>query len=194
MINRKLTSRNKYGSVVKWLLHTRVGSCIGFHLGISGYNHVSAVIKPVRGKMRRVRRSYNARVNVGAALTAYLMSGSNLGSLTSPAVPKYIALSTNVLSIGSGDTTLSGETAGTGLARAAGTIGGYVAPSTLDGSASYTITKTFTNNSGGPVTIQSAGLFDAASTGNLFVEANLFSSASLPNPGDQVVISWVVNV
>jgi hypothetical protein len=184
----------KYNSILKSFLHTRLGAFMGFHLGIRGYNRVSGVVKLTSGRIKRLGWSYNARTNVGAGITAYLMSGSNLASLSSPAVPKYIALSAGTISPLMGDTTLSGETSKSGLARAVGTIGGYSAPTYLDGPASYTITYTFTNNSGSPFTVQSVGLFDASSTGNLFAESNLALAAYLPNPGDQVIVTWNVNI
>jgi hypothetical protein len=137
--------------------------------------------------------TYNARVNVGAALSAYLLSGSNLGSLTSPNVPKYIALSTSTLTIAATDTTLSGETSATGMGRTAGTIGTYTAPGSLDGAASYLITNTFTNSSGSTVTIGSSALFDASSGGNMFSEANFTSPIAVLNT-QQLIITWTFNL
>ena len=179
---------------IKWLLHTRIGPFLGFHFKIRGYNRVDVIIKPLQGFEKHLWPSYNARVNVGAALSSSLLSGSSLGSISTPLPPKYIALSTSVLSPATTDTTLTGETVVSGLARAAGTVGGYVAPTLLDGGASYTITYTFTNTPGGAITLFSTALFDAASTGNMFVEANLSSGVSIPNAGDQVVITWTVNL
>lgn len=174
------------GRLIKRLVHTKIGARIGFALGLSGFNRVEVA---VNGKL--LAPTFNSRVNKGAALTASLMSGSSLGSISSPLPPLYIALSTSSLTPASGDTTLSGETSASGLARAVGTAGGYSAPGSLDGSASYTVTKTFT--SGATATIASAALFDASSSGNLFVEANLSSSASVVS-GDTLAITWTVNV
>ncbi len=173
--------------MIKKLLHTKAGAYLGFKLGVRGYNRVEAIFN---GKSSY---SYNARVNKGADLMASLFSGTSLNSITSPLPPKYIALSTSVLTPAAGDTTLSGETAVSGLARSVGTIGGYTGPVSLDGGASYTITKTFTAGVTGPTVIQSTGLFDAASTGNLCAEANLSSSYSLGN-GDTLQIVWTVNL
>ena len=66
-------------------------------------------------------------------------------------------------------------------------------PTTLDGACSYTVTKTFTNTSGGSVTVVSAALFDAVSTGNMFVEANLSSSAVMAT-NDTLAITWGINL
>lgn len=180
----------RIGQIVKKFLHTKLGAWIGYHAGISGFNMVEVTITRANGKIERMMPSYNARVNVGAGIVAYLMTNSNLASLTSPTFPIYIANSANSLTPAAGDTTLSGEISTNGLGRALGTIGGYSAPAALDGAASYTISKTFTAS--GTQTVQSAALFDAASVGNLFCEANFTSSASLQN-GDQLTVTWTVN-
>jgi hypothetical protein len=138
-------------------------------------------------------RSFNSRVDAGAALVSSLISGTTLGGISSPAVAKYIALSTSSLTPAKGDTTLTGETAASGLARAIATMGTYTAPSSLDGGASWIASKTFTNTSGGSVTVVSAAIFDAASTGNMLVEGNLSSSAVLAI-NDQLTINWTINV
>lgn len=170
----------------KWFLHTKIGAWIGYHIGISGYNRLDVL---VNGK--RIGSSYNSRVDKGGALTASLMSGSSLGSIVSPLPPLYIALSTSTLTPAKGDTTLSGETSASSMGRALGTAGTYTAPSTLDGSASYIVTKTFTAS--GTITIVSAALFDAASTGNLFVEAN-FSTSAVLSSGDTLQVNWTINI
>lgn len=173
-------------NLTHWLLHTKIGAWIGYHLGISGYNRVDVLIN---GKP--VSHTYNSRTNKGAALTASLMSGSALGGISTPLPPLYIALSTSSLTPAAGDTTLTGETSASGLGRAVGTAGTYSAPGALDGSASYIVSKTF--SAGATATIVSAALFDAVSTGNLFVEANLSTSASV-NSGDSLTINWTINV
>ena len=142
---------------------------------------------------RRQNRSFNSRVDAGAALCASLISGTTLGGLTSPLAAKYIALSTSTLTPAKGDTTLTGESVATGLARALASAGSYTLPSTLDGAASYVLSKTFTNTSGGTVTILSAAIFDAVSTGNMYVEGNLSTSAPLDN-NDQLTINWTINL
>lgn len=178
----------KLGKLIK-----TIGNYLGFNLKIRGFNRVGIKIIRANGEIENLGFAYNSRVDVGASLQAFLMSGSNFGSLTSPNVPKYIALSTNSLTPAHGDTTLSGETAATGLARAVGTLQNYVAPASLDAAASYDIFHQFTNTSGGSVTIQSSALFDAVSTGNMFVEANLSSSATLAN-NDILQVTWTVNI
>lgn len=182
---------SQIGSRIKKLLHTKIGAFVGYHAGISGFNRIDATIIRSNGRVERLLPTYNSRVNVGAALNASLMSGTSLGSITSPLPPKYIALSTSSLTPSATDTTLSGETSATGLARVLGTIGSYSAPASLDSSASYIVSNTFT--AGTTATIVSAALFDAVSSGNMFVEANLSTSAVLSST-DQLIIQWTVNL
>ena len=180
-----------YSSLLKWFLHTKVGAKVGYVLGITGFNRIGATITRTNGKVEKLGFAYNARVAKGGDLIASLITGASQNSITSPLPPKYIALSTSTLTPANGDTTLSGETSSSGMGRALGTIGSYVTPSTLDGSASYIISKTFTAS--GTITIVSAALFDAVSTGNMFVEANLSSSATLNN-GDVLTVNWTINL
>jgi hypothetical protein len=175
-----------------WLGHKikQLGNWLGFALKIRGFNR----LKMVNLQTGKVGYSYNARVNKGADLMASLLTGTSINSISSPLPPKYIALSTSVLTPAAGDTTLSGETAATGLARVLATIQNYVAPASLDGAASYDLFHLFTNSSGGTVTLQSAGLFDAVSTGNLFAEANNPLGSTVLNNGDQTSATWTVNI
>jgi hypothetical protein len=149
-------------------------------------NKLAVFITRKDGTVEHLPASYNSRVDAGANWQAGIM-GSAAGN---PA--KYIALSTASLTPAKGDTTLASETAVSGLARAAGTYGGYTPPASLGAAASFTQSKTFTN-AGTTTTIQSAALFDASSAGNLFVEANLSSSATLNN-GDSITITWTINL
>lgn len=175
-----------------WLGHKikQLGNRLGFALKIRGFNR----LKMTNLQTGKSAYSYNARVNKGADLMASLLTGTSINSITTPLPPKYIALSTSVLTPASGDTTLSGETAAAGLARVLATIQNYVAPVSLDGAASYDLFHLFTNTSGGDVTINSAGLFDAVSTGNLFAEANNALGATLLHNNDQTAATWTVNL
>jgi len=211
-------SNNKWVLRFKKFLHTKIGCRIGFALGVKGFNRLVAehhkfqryyisseklkkgeFLKQIAdtakiGVYRKEKLSfgYNSRVNKGADLIGSLITGTSLNSISTPLPPKYIALSTASLTPDKTDTTLASESSASGLARAEGTQGGYTGPSTLDGAASYTVTKTFTNTSAGAVTIVSAALLDASSNGNLFVEANLASSAVMA-VNDTLAITWTVN-
>jgi hypothetical protein len=184
--------------IIHKILHLPyIGPAIGFYFGVKGYNRVKANILRVDGYFSLKDRifnlipSFNSRVNIGGDLIGSLITGTSLNSISSPLPPKYIALAdTSTITAAAADTTLSHETAASGLTRALGTQGGYTRPTTLDGAASYTVTKTFT--AGATATVYAAALFDAASTGNMFVEANLSSSATL-NSGDTLQITWTVN-
>lgn len=185
---------SKYGNLLKSFLHTKLGARIGFMLSIRGFNRVGVVhTSAVTGKQTFLGFAYNSRVNKGADLTASLLSGTSFNSIASPLPPKYIALSTSVLTPAASDTTLSGETAVSGLIRALGTQGVYTGPTTLDGAASYQVTKTFTNTTAGIVTINSAALFDAVTVGNLFVEANLSIAAPM-QVNDTLAVTWQINL
>jgi hypothetical protein len=178
---------------LKKLLHTKWGAKLGFLLGIKGFNRVGVIhTSSFSGKVRNLGFSYNSRVNKGADLIASLITGAAQNSISSPLPPKYIALSTSTLSPASGDTTLSGETAVAGIARALGTQGNYTGPVALDGAASYTVTKTFTLT-GASTTVVSAALFDSNTSGNLFVEAN-FGSQAVMVPNDTLAVTWTVNL
>lgn len=204
-----------FGQLLKRFLHTKIGAAIGYYAGIHGFNRIDAKVskfvcennRPLRkgeflssmgdGKVGIYRAgksifSFNARVDKGAALTASLLSGTALGSITSPLPPLYIALSTATLTPAKSDTTLTSESVVSGLGRALGTVGSYTAPSTLDGAASYTLSKVFTLT-GSATTVVSAAIFDALASGNMFVEANLSSSAVM-STGDQLTITWTINL
>lgn len=181
------------GQAIKKFLHTKLGARVGYLLNIKGFNRVGAVLTHAKtGKQEFLGFAYNSRVDKGGDLIASLITGAAQNSISTPLPPKYIALSTSTLTPAHTDTTLSGETAVSGLGRALGTQGSYVTPTTLDGAASYTVTKTFTLT-GSATTVVSAALFDAASTGNMFVEANLSSSAAMAT-NDTLAITWTVNL
>lgn len=178
------------GRIIKKFLHTRIGAYLGYISGIQGFNRLDSFITRVNGDVELLGASYNSRVDAGAALVAALLT-NNAFSITSPSYPKYIALSTSSLTPAKGDTTLSGETSASGLARAAATFGTYTAPAALDGGASYVLSITFT--SGASATIVSSAIFDDASTGNMLAEANLAASAVLVS-GDKLTITWTINI
>ena len=183
---------SKYGNIIKSFLHTKIGAKLGFYFAVKGFNRVGAIHTSAKtGKETFIGFAYNSRVDKGGDLIASLITGAAQNSISSPLPPKYVALSTSTLSPAHTDTTLTGETSLSGLGRALGTQGSYVTPTTLDGAASYTVTKTFT--AGAAATIVSAALFDAVSTGNMFVEANLAANAIMAI-GDTIAITWTVNL
>lgn len=180
------TPKQHKRSFIKVFLHTKLGAFIGFSLGISGFNKLC-----VYKNGKRVSYAFNSRVRKGGDLTASLMTGASQNSISSPLPPLYIALSTSSLTPGNTDTTLTGETSASGLGRALGSVGSYTTPSVLDGACSYILSKAFT--SGATATITSAAIFDAVSTGNLFVEANLSPSTPVVS-GDVLTVNWTINL
>jgi len=151
-------------------------------------NKVRLEIIRADGTRELLSAGCNSRVNSGANWQASLM-GSAAGT---PA--NYMALSTATLSPALTDTSLTGEiTSGTnaGLARTQATYQNYTAPTTLGGPASYQLQHTFTSSA--TATVNSAALFNASSSGTMFVEANLSPSATLAS-GDQIVLTWSVQI
>jgi hypothetical protein len=196
-------NQNIWIKFVKGFLKTQVGKHIAFTLGIKGFDRVGYSLIKFKGydkngekvyaKPSMFNFSYNSRVNKGAAQQASLMSGSTLGGITTPLPAIYIALSTASLTPAYGDTTLTSETVVAGIARALGTVQNYVSPgTTVDGAASYDIYKQFTLTGSG-TTVVSSALLDAASTGNLFAEANFGSSAVMAT-NDILQVTWTVNI
>lgn len=198
-----------FSNILRSLLRTQIGKRIAFHSKLRGFNRVQVSHYQflrdgisanknevcIDGKIYsspKFNVQFNARVNVGAALQATLMSGTTFGGLSSPNHPLYIALSTSSLTPAAGDTTLSGETSVAGLGRTIGTAQNYVTPVSVDGAASYDIYHQFTLT-GSNTTIVSTGLFDAASTGNLFAEVNFSGSLALVT-NDILQVTWTVNI
>jgi len=163
---------------------------------VLAFLHEESILKPrniVRlqlirgGKEVSYVEGLNARTDAGAAFLGAL-AGSGAG------VPlAYIGLSTATLTPAKGDTTLTSEIVTTGLVRKVSTYGSYVAPTTLNGAASYVLTASFTNGGGSAVTVVSAGCFSAVSGGTLGFETNFTSSTTL-QVGDTANVSWTFNV
>ncbi len=83
------------------------------------------------------------------------------------------------------DTVLPGEITSGSLARAKAVY------AHTDGTATYTLTKTFTSDQG--VTLAKVGVFNAASSGTLVFETKLNATAQLVS-GDQVQITETVSL
>lgn len=184
-------SKSVLTKLLKKFFGTSFGKKMAFYLKIRGFNRV--FVQHIReGKVIGTTVSYNDRVDKGADLQGSLMSGQSLNSITSPLPPVYVAVSSSTLTPAKGDTTLTGELSGDGLDRAIGTVQNYIAPTVLDGAASYDVYKQFTY-SGAGATARSAALFDASSSGNMFVEDNFAADATLAS-GDLLEITWSVNI
>lgn len=108
------------------------------------------------------------------------------------ATAKHMAVTANATAPAAGNTTLAGEitTAGGGLLRKVATY------AHTTGTATYTLTATFTANGSDalPVTLAKRGVFDAASTGTLVFETLLNSTAVLSVSGDATTITDTVTI
>lgn len=95
----------------------------------------------------------------------------------------YIALTENNTAPASGDTALTGEITGEGLARAQATY------AHTNGTNTTTLTKTFTKTSGADRTIAKAGLFNASSAGTM-PYSTLVSPVAAMTINDSVAVTW----
>lgn len=104
---------------------------------------------------------------------------------TPGAAATYIGVTADTTAPAAGDTTLTGEiTTGT-LARA------VAAYAHTTGTASYTLTKTFTSDQ--TVVLAKIGVFTASSGGTMAFETLLNTTVALAS-GDQVAITETVNL
>ena len=115
------------------------------------------------------------------------------GAASATAVAKFVGITANSTAPAAGDTTLTGEitTAGGGLVRQTG-----VYAHTL-GTASYTITSTFTANGSDalPVTIAKRGVFDQLALGGTLVFETLVSpTAVFAAVSDSLTLTDTVSV
>lgn len=115
------------------------------------------------------------------------------GAASATAVAKFVALTANATAPAAGDTTLTGEitTAGGGLIRTTG-----IYAHTL-GTASYTITSTFTANGTDalPVTVAKRGIFDQLAVGGTLVFETLVTpTAVFSAAGDALTLTDTISV
>jgi hypothetical protein len=148
--------------------------------------------------------THNERVDVGAQQQAVQVFGGG-GSPASPSAtlyPKVMAIANGTLTKNKADLSLGSTSANVttnefttiGLSRVAvATIvgGNYTAPSSLGGTFSQVVTKTFTASGGG--TAYGAGLFDSTTVSGsiLYVEDNFASTAVLVS-GDTITVTVTI--
>jgi len=141
--------------------------------------------------------THNERVDVGAAIQFNRVFGTSgttaNGVITAVAVANANFTKTKTdLSIGtSSANSTTNEFTTIGLSRAAGSLGTYTAPSSLGGTASQVVSKSFSVSGTG--TAHGAALFDQVTVNgsNLYVEDLFSSSASLLN-GDTLAVSVTI--
>jgi len=146
-------------------------------------------------KMKMIWQSitHNERVNQGAVRQDLALFGSTSMAFTTVALASATLTKTATdLSLGSGTTGVTtNEFTTLGLARAAGALGTYTAPSTLGGQFTRLISKTFTAT--GNATVYGSGLFDSVTVASsqIYVEDNFSSTAIMVNQ-DQVTATWTI--
>ena len=146
-------------------------------------NVVEAIFRDRHGNITGQSKVFNLRTNVGADFwDAQLFKVAAAG-----ATANFIALTTDVTAPAATDTTLTSEIATNGLARA------QAADAHTAGTASSTLSKTFTYTGSSPVTVAKVGLFNASSAGTLVLETLLGSTGTVSANGDTITISWTVN-
>lgn len=127
--------------------------------------------------------------NAGRDMVASAL-GDRSGSRAAPA--DYLALTANSTAPAAGDTTLTGEiaTGGGGLIRSTATY------AHTNGTATYTLTKTFTANGSDslPVTIAKVGVFNASSAGALVWETLLGTTATISAVGDALTLTETITI
>ena len=151
------------------------------------------------GNLIGYQQTDNLVNDAGKNCGANLLFGAGFANCTTPAVFDDIAISTDT---GAGfvaaDTVLANECdgtpdCGTGLnARQAGTVTADTVAS-ASGSAIAQIQATFTKTAGAGVTINSAGLFDDPTAGNMFAE-KAFSSGVTLAINDSIQVTWLITL
>lgn len=133
--------------------------------------------------LRRHERGERLKTNVGIDA----ISKQVADTAAQPAAFNYIALTANATAPSASDTTLTAEitTAGGGLLRAQAVF------AHTNGTATFTLTKTFTANGSDslPVTLAKIGVFNAASVGTMGFETLLGATATLTVSGDNTTIT-----
>lgn len=108
-----------------------------------------------------------------------------------PAAFNYVALTASTTAPAATDTTLTGEIATTGLARAQATTVTHTI-----GTNTTTISKTFTavaaDVAGGSVAVAQIGVFNASLNGTIAYHTALNSTATLTTAGDNVTVTETV--
>ena len=150
--------------------------------------------------------SHNERVDAGAAYQArqVFAGGSSPAAPSATVYFNVLAVANASLTKAKGDQSLGSTSSGvttneftaSGLSRATADtpVGGdYTAPSTLGGTFSQVVKKTFTAT--GSVTAQGAGVFNSTTVAGsiLYVEDNFSSSAALVNNDTLTVTATISN-
>ncbi|HEY2088695.1 MAG TPA: hypothetical protein VGH54_22070 [Mycobacterium sp.] len=138
---------------------------------------------------------YNPANPTGAAATTPTTGSQSFIIVPGNASVFYMALTnTGSFTPVHGDTSLSGEQTSNGLSRQAATFAHTFSTSSTNNT--YTLTSTWTYTGSSPVTLTGIGTFDSAtsSTGVMFHETALSSSATVSANGDQLTVTQTVTM
>lgn len=159
--------------------------------------HVTMFVTGPDGRVTTYRQSDNIIVNQGADCANKALFAPSSGITTtcagSPGTFNVLALGTGTNGNTRTDTALNAETSSTGLARAtASTVNATAAPS--GGTSKVSLSNTFTNTSGGSVTITEAGLFNSTNKNidGMFAEEPVSPSIALNN-NDALTVKWTIS-
>ncbi len=171
--------------------------------------HVETILRDADGNIKEYRQSDNLITNTGENCVLKLLfqddgSGGGLGSGTGTT---YCTGSLNspwhVIALGTGSTAVNGtnyvlvsETSATGLGRAVATTKTWnnSTAQASTGNANIVMAKTFTNTSGGTVTVSESGLFNSTTIAGSGMFARQTFSGIAVNNNDSLTVQWTVSV
>jgi hypothetical protein len=172
--------------------------------------HVETILTDFQGNIKEYRQSDNVITNGGENCAIRLLfNRENAGwTANSNSCRGALTASWNVIALGTDDGTLlpvngtnsglGAETSATGLVRLAGTAtftNSTAVASTGAGTAAVaTISKTFTNTSGGTIAVKESGLFNSTTViaSGMFARQS-FSTINVGN-GDSLTVNWTINI
>ena len=159
--------------------------------------HVTLWVTNTDGRITEYRQSDNIVVNQGADCAIKALFAPTTGLATTcpgtPGIFNVIALGTGTNGNSRSDTALAAETSVAGLARAqVSSVNATAAP--ITGTSKVLLSKTFTNTSGGSVTITEAGIFNSTdkSIDGMFAEEPISPSVEVNN-NDALTVNWTIS-
>jgi len=151
------------------------------------HGYISAVVTDGKTKKKRIlaKMKHNLLTNAGKdAFHALCYTNTSAGTRGYG----FIASTESTITPAVGDTTLTGEIATNGLARADATTKTHTAASN-----STLIEHTFTA-SGAFTDVKASALFNASSAGTMAHEANFSTGSGTLATNDTLKISWTLNL
>ena len=159
--------------------------------------HVTMFVTGPDGSITAYRQSDNIIVNQGVDCANKALFAPTTGIATScsgsPGTFNVLALGTGINGNTRSDLNLNAETTAPGLARAiASTVNATAAPA--GGTSKVSLSHTFTNTSGGTVTITEAGLFNSTNRANDGMFAEEPVSSMVLNNNDALTVKWTISL